>query len=158
MYAIMGKVHSSWEAAALTRGVQLGTLWYPEAWNGAGGREAPGGEINGYLELIHTVVQQKPTQWCKAIILQLGTKSSSHHRLEGPLPASTRPDLGKLCHICASVSSSINLRKQCPLHQAVIQVTCQDNGTEQWNWGDLGGRMSRRWELGRCGEQRKGEN
>ena len=27
-------------------------------------------EIHVYLELIHTAVQQKPTQYCKAIILQ----------------------------------------------------------------------------------------
>ena len=37
----------------------------------SGGREAQEGGVDIYMELIHVVVQQKLTQHCKAIILQL---------------------------------------------------------------------------------------
>ena len=44
-----------------------------EGWGGeGGGREFPeGGRICIYLWLIHVSVREKPTQYCKAIILQL---------------------------------------------------------------------------------------
>ena len=38
---------------------------------GCGGRELPEGGICVHIELIHFVVQQKLTQHCKTIILQL---------------------------------------------------------------------------------------
>ena len=46
-----------------------------EGWNvGLGGRLKREG-IYVYVSLIHAVVEQKPTQNCKAIILQLKKKS-----------------------------------------------------------------------------------
>jgi len=44
-----------------------------EEWDGVGGRSKREG-IDVPLWLIHTVVWQKPTQHCKAIILQLKKK------------------------------------------------------------------------------------
>ena len=44
-------------------------------WGGVGdGREVPEGGTYVYLGLIHIDVWQKPTQHCKAIILQLKNK------------------------------------------------------------------------------------
>ena len=34
--------------------------------------------VQAYIQLIHTVVQQKPTQLCKAIILQLKRYTKTH--------------------------------------------------------------------------------
>ena len=49
-----------------------------ERWDGVGnGREAR----YLYLRLIHGDVWQKPTQYCKAIILQLKTNSFSKKRM-----------------------------------------------------------------------------
>ena len=43
-----------------------------EGWDGVGdGREVPEGGTYVYIGLIHIDVWQKPTQHCKAIILQL---------------------------------------------------------------------------------------
>ena len=43
-----------------------------EGWDGVGGgREVQEGGTHVYLWLIHVDVEQKPTQYCKAIILQL---------------------------------------------------------------------------------------
>ena len=42
----------------------------PERWDGVGGREAQEGVMYVHIRLIHVVVQQKPTQHCKATILQ----------------------------------------------------------------------------------------
>ena len=44
----------------------------PEGWDGVGSeREVPEGESYACLWLTHVDVWQKPTQHCKAIILQL---------------------------------------------------------------------------------------
>ena len=51
----------------LTSGADSLEVW---GW-GAVGREAQEGGDVLYLWLIHTVVQQKPTQHCKTIILKL---------------------------------------------------------------------------------------
>ena len=43
-----------------------------EGWDGVGdGRGVQGGRTYVYLWLIHVGVWQKPSQYCKAIILQL---------------------------------------------------------------------------------------
>jgi len=48
-----------------------------EGWDGIGGRREvqEGGNIYIYLWLIHVDVWQKPTQYCKAIILELKIKN-----------------------------------------------------------------------------------
>ena len=44
----------------------------PEGWDGVeSGREVPEGGTYVHLWLIHVDVWQKPTQYCKTIILQL---------------------------------------------------------------------------------------
>ena len=46
-----------------------------EQWDGeGGGRDVQKGAIYVYLWLIHVDVSQKPTEFCKAIILQLKNK------------------------------------------------------------------------------------
>ena len=40
-------------------------------WDGGDAREAPEGGVCIHMQLILIVVQQKPKQYCKAIILQL---------------------------------------------------------------------------------------
>ena len=53
----------------MTQGTQIGALHQPRGV-GLGGRFKRE-ETYVYLWLIHVVVRQKPTQYCKAIILQL---------------------------------------------------------------------------------------
>ena len=43
----------------------------PEEWGGGVGGRLKGEGIYVYIQLIHIIVQQKPTQNCKAITLQL---------------------------------------------------------------------------------------
>ena len=59
------------------QGAQLGALWYPRGvWCGwVGGRFKREG-IYVYIQLIHVVVQQKPTQHCKTIMLQFKKRST----------------------------------------------------------------------------------
>ena len=45
-----------------------------EGWDGGGGREGKEGGYAGNTETIHFVVQQKLTQHCKAVILQVKKK------------------------------------------------------------------------------------
>ena len=59
----------------LAQGAGLGALCGPRGWEG-GGREG----TCVYTLLIHEVVQQKPTQHCKAIIFQ---KKRKENCLEG---------------------------------------------------------------------------
>ena len=54
---------------SMTQGTQTGTLQLPRGV-GRGGRFNREGTY-GYLWLIHVDVWQKPTQFCKATILQL---------------------------------------------------------------------------------------
>ena len=51
-------------------GAQPGALWWPRGVGEGDGMEAKGGGRYVYTWLIHAVVQQNPTQYCKAIILQ----------------------------------------------------------------------------------------
>ena len=55
-------------------GAQLGTLWWPKE---VGGRRFKREGINIYIKLTHFIVQQKLTQYCKAIILELKKTSST---------------------------------------------------------------------------------
>ena len=63
-------------SCCITQGTQPGALWQPRGvgWSGRGEGGSRGREhIYTYLWLIHVGMQQKPTQQCKAIILQLKT-------------------------------------------------------------------------------------
>ena len=56
----------------MTQGGQTGALWNLEGWGGVGvGREGQEAEDACASMVSHVDVQQKPTQYCKAIILQL---------------------------------------------------------------------------------------
>ena len=47
-------------------------LWdNPEGWGGEGGGKGDGRDTRVYLRPIHVAIWQKPSQYCKAIILQL---------------------------------------------------------------------------------------
>ena len=68
----MCKIDSQWEAAVWAQGAQPGALCNLEGWDeGEGQGVAQEEGVYAYLWLIHTVVWQKPTQYCKAIIFQL---------------------------------------------------------------------------------------
>ena len=55
----------------IAQGARLSAVWQHRAvgWGGVGGR-LKREEIYVYLQLIHIIIQQKPTQNCKAITLQ----------------------------------------------------------------------------------------
>ena len=62
-----------WEAAAQHREISSGLCDHLQGWDREGGREMQEGGDMGiyvYVKLIHSVIQQKLTHHCKAIILQ----------------------------------------------------------------------------------------
>lgn len=59
-----------------------GALWQPGGVGCAGGR----GGIHIYLRLIQVVVWRKPTQYCKAIILQSKTKFKKERYINKSMP------------------------------------------------------------------------
>ena len=71
-YITMCKIDSQWEFAVCLRKLKQGLCINLEGWDGEGmgGRLKRDG-IYVYLWLIHGEVWQKPTKFCKAIILQL---------------------------------------------------------------------------------------
>ena len=57
---------------SVTQGTQTGLCNNLEGWDRpGGGREVQEAGVQVYIWLIHIDVWQKPTQYCKAIILQL---------------------------------------------------------------------------------------
>ena len=71
-YIIICEIDSQWEFALRLRELRQG-LWISlGAWDGEGGPKREGTHV--YLWLIHVDVWQKPTQFYKAVILQLKTK------------------------------------------------------------------------------------
>ena len=50
----------------ITQRVQPGALWQPKGVGGVGG-DGGGSRGRGYIWLIHIVVWQKPTQYCKQL-------------------------------------------------------------------------------------------
>ena len=74
-YNTICKIDSQWEFAVWLRELKLGLCDNLEGWDGeGGGRDVQKGAIYVYLWLIHVDVSQKPTEFCKAIILQLKNK------------------------------------------------------------------------------------
>ena len=67
------KTDSQWESAIWLREIKRGLGNNLEGWDGEGdGREVQEwGDTYVYLWLIHVDVWQKPTKFCKSIILQL---------------------------------------------------------------------------------------
>ena len=76
-YTTMCNTASQWEAADWHRELSLVLCDYLEGWNGAEGSEREVQEkgdtciVYVYIQLIHFTVQQKITQHCRAITLQL---------------------------------------------------------------------------------------
>ena len=71
-YITICKIDSQWEFAVWLRKVKLGLCNNLEGWDGEeGGREGQERGDCAYLWWIHVDVWLKPTQFCKAIILQL---------------------------------------------------------------------------------------
>ena len=58
-----------------------------EGWDGGGGREGKEGGYAGNTETIHFVVQQKLTQHCKAVILQVKKKKEKKSTVPSPFLA-----------------------------------------------------------------------
>ena len=81
----------------ITQGAQQGALWQPAGGGGGGGRRGWGGRLRRVgmrvcLWLIHVVVWQKPTQYCKAIILQLKINLKTHtHTHRSVVPRAHSP-------------------------------------------------------------------
>ena len=77
---------SQWEFAVCLRELKPGLCDNLEGWDGVGGWEGGSrisrgrGHMYTYLSLIHVAVWQKPTQYCKAIILQLKMNKKQTHR------------------------------------------------------------------------------
>ena len=79
-----------------------------EGWDRAGGgREVQGEKTCVYLWLVHADIWQKPTQHCKAIILQLNinTLRKNPHLVKGGLKRHSAKgvDAGSSEHLGASV-------------------------------------------------------
>ena len=74
-YITICKIDGQWRFAVGLRELKLGLCDNLEGWDGeGGGRDVQKGAIYVYLWLIHVDVSQKPTEFCKAIILQLKNK------------------------------------------------------------------------------------
>ena len=61
------------------QGAQPGALWWPRGVDGGVGGRLRREAIYVNLQLIHIIVQQKPTQRYKAIILQLKNFFKEYH-------------------------------------------------------------------------------
>ena len=95
-YITISKINSQWEVAVWLRELKSGLCNTLEGWDGRkvrGRFEREGTYI--YLWQVHVDVWQKPTQFCKAIILQLkyklkkkkkNTRVSFHFFLKGIFP------------------------------------------------------------------------
>ena len=69
------KQDSQWEFAVWRREPKACALWQQDRWGGEeGGKEVQEEGTHVYLWLIYADVWQKPSQYCKAIILQLKIK------------------------------------------------------------------------------------
>ena len=81
-YITICKIYSQWEFAVWPRKLKQGLYINLEGWDGEGG----GWEITTYvyLWLIHVDVWQKPTQFCKAIILQWKNKIKNKVKKNSP--------------------------------------------------------------------------
>ena len=71
IHTTMCKIDSQWEPAVQHR--ELSSLLCDDldGWDGGGGGRSKREGIQVYIQLIHFIVQQKLTQHCKAILLQL---------------------------------------------------------------------------------------
>ena len=71
IYITMCKIYSKWEFAVWHSELNPVLSDNLERWNGVGfGMGVQEGETYVYLWLIHAAIWQRPTQSCKAIILQ----------------------------------------------------------------------------------------
>ena len=73
MYITMCKIGDQWKFDAWSRAIKTSALGQPRGlgWGGGGEKGIRDGETAVYLWLINADVWQKPSQYCKVIILQL---------------------------------------------------------------------------------------
>ena len=73
-YSTVYKINSQWEFPGWSREPKASTLWQPSGMGREVGRRFKKEKTYVYLWLIHVYVWQKPSQYCKVIILQLKIK------------------------------------------------------------------------------------
>ena len=76
IYTTNCKIDSQWEAAAQHREISSVLCDHLEGWDREGGRETQQGGDMGiyvYVQPIHSVIKQKLTHHCKAVILPIKT-------------------------------------------------------------------------------------